>query len=95
MKFVTVRDLRGKPGAVWRELAREKELVLTSSGKPIAILSSVGESSLEDSLRLLRRARSVQAVSDLQQRALRGFPRGLPDAAVGAEIAAVRKKRRR
>ena len=95
MKFVTVRELRGRPGAVWRDLHRDKELVLTSGGKPIAILSSVAEGTFDESLRLLRRVRSVQAVSDLQQRSERRFPEGLPEAEVQSEVSAVRKKRRR
>jgi hypothetical protein len=95
MKFVSVRELRGRPGAVWRALGVEKELVLTSSGKPIAILSSVDETSLEESLALLRKARAVKVVSRLQQRSLRKFPQGVPDAEVRIEIAAARKKRPR
>ena len=43
MKFITVRDLRGRPTEVWTKLSRDKELVLTSNGKPIAILSAVSE----------------------------------------------------
>ncbi len=43
MRFITVRDLRGRPGQVWSKLSREKEVILTSNGKPIAILSAVSE----------------------------------------------------
>ena len=50
MKFVTVRDLRGKSGQVWKDLARERDIVLTSNGKPVAILSAVTERNLEESL---------------------------------------------
>ena len=41
MRFVSVRDLRGNSAQVWRLLADEKEMVITSNGKPVAILSSV------------------------------------------------------
>ena len=51
MKFITVRDLRGRSGQVWSTLAREREVILTSNGKPIAILSAVSEETLEESLR--------------------------------------------
>ncbi|MCX7015923.1 MAG: hypothetical protein NTW86_25770 [Candidatus Sumerlaeota bacterium] len=30
MKFLTVRDLRGKSAQVWKDLARERELVVTN-----------------------------------------------------------------
>jgi antitoxin (DNA-binding transcriptional repressor) of toxin-antitoxin stability system len=40
MKFITVRDLRGRPAQVWKQLAKCREMVLTLNGKPIAIISS-------------------------------------------------------
>jgi antitoxin (DNA-binding transcriptional repressor) of toxin-antitoxin stability system len=46
MKFITVRELRGRSGQVWNTLAREREVILTSNGKPIAILSAVSEENL-------------------------------------------------
>jgi antitoxin (DNA-binding transcriptional repressor) of toxin-antitoxin stability system len=95
MKFVSVRELRGRPGLVWKALAAEKELVLTSNGKPIAILSSVGEDSFEEALGQLRRARAVEAASRLQGRAQARFPRALSPAEVTREIAAARKHRPR
>lgn len=67
MKFVTVRDLRGRPGQVWKKLAEERDLVLTSNGKPIAILTSIRENSLEETLSTLRRARARRAVREIQQ----------------------------
>ena len=36
MRFVSVRELRGKSAAIWKELAQEQEMVITSNGKPIA-----------------------------------------------------------
>jgi antitoxin (DNA-binding transcriptional repressor) of toxin-antitoxin stability system len=66
MKFITVRDLRGRPAEVWTKLSRDKELVLTSNGKPIAILSAVSEDTLEGSLVALRQARAIAAVEALQ-----------------------------
>jgi len=50
MKFISVRDLRGKSAKVWKELPAEREIVVTSNGRPIAILSAVSESNLEESL---------------------------------------------
>ena len=40
MRFVSVRELRGQSAAVWKALAEEKDLVVTSNGKPIALLSA-------------------------------------------------------
>ena len=40
MRFVSVRELRGQSAAVWKALAKEKDLIVTSNGKPIALLSA-------------------------------------------------------
>ena len=95
MRFVSVRDLRGRPGQVWRELASRRELVVTSNGKPIAILSAVSEEGLEESLRAIRRARALAAVDSMQSGSLaRGRDR-ITGKEVEAEIAAVRRGRAR
>ena len=40
MKFVTVRELRGRTSELWDQLAQQRELVVTNNGRPIAILSA-------------------------------------------------------
>ena len=95
MKFLTVRDLRNKSAAVWRDLAEEKEMVVTSSGRPVAILSAVSEASLEDSLRAIRRARAMQAVADIQRESVRQATDRITDEEIEAEIRSVRRKRTR
>ena len=95
MKFITVRDLRGRPGEVWSKLARDKDLVLTSNGKPIAILSSVSEETLEGSLAALRRTRAVTAVEAMQSESVGAGTDKMALGEINAEIAATRKARRR
>ncbi len=93
MKFITVRDLRGQSTKVWEHLKAEKDLVLTSNGKPMAILTAIGEESLESTLAALRRDRAVQAVSSLQRNsAKRGKKLSLRE--INAIIADVRRERR-
>lgn len=91
----TVRDLRGHPGQVWDQRSREHDLILTSNGKPIAILSSVSEDSLEESLARMRQGRAVTAVEKMQSRSLREGKDKLSLAEINQEIRAVRKSRRR
>ena len=95
MRFISVRELRGQSAAVWRTLADEKDLVVTSNGKPIAVLSETSEEQLEESLRAVRRARAQAAVAAIQQASRdRGTDRlSLDD--INVEIAAVRGSRRR
>jgi prevent-host-death family protein len=90
MRFISVRDLRGKSGDVWKELAEERELVITSHGKPIAILSVVSEGTLEDSLRAIRRAHAMAAVQTMQRQSAK---KGLRAEDIEAGMAAVRSER--
>jgi antitoxin (DNA-binding transcriptional repressor) of toxin-antitoxin stability system len=95
MKFVSVRDLRGKSAQVWKDLPDEKEMVITSNGRPIAILAAISDSNLEESLAAFRQARAVEAVASLQLRsAARGTDRISMDE-IEAEIREVRKRRAR
>jgi antitoxin (DNA-binding transcriptional repressor) of toxin-antitoxin stability system len=95
MRFVSVRDLRGRSGEIWRSLPEEKELVLTSNGRPIAILSAVSEDSVEESLAAIRRARAAVALAALQRRSATTRAGRLKLREIDAEIAAARRKRRR
>lgn len=95
MKFITVRDLRGRPTEVWTKLFRDKELVLTSNGKPIAILSAVSEDTLEGSLVALRHVRAIAAVESMQSRSVAVGTDALTLEEINAEIKAARKARRR
>lgn len=93
MKFITVRELRGRSGQVWNTLARERDIILTSNGKPIAILSAISEETLEESLAAVRRARAVAAVEQLQRQSIRAGMDKLSPTELAAEIRAVRKAR--
>jgi prevent-host-death family protein len=93
MKFVTVRDLRGKTSELWKALERERELVVTNNGKPIAILSATDEESFETCLWTLRRSRASDALANLQRDAAeRGLDELTPED-IEAEIKASRRER--
>jgi antitoxin (DNA-binding transcriptional repressor) of toxin-antitoxin stability system len=94
MKFVSVRDFRSKSGKVWKELAHEKDLLLTSNGKPIALISSVTGENVEESLALLRRARATAGVEKMQSRSMATSASKLTLKEINAEIEAVRKGRK-
>ncbi|TDI41525.1 MAG: type II toxin-antitoxin system Phd/YefM family antitoxin [Acidobacteria bacterium] len=90
MRFISVREFRGSSGDVWKELLTEQELVITSNGKPIAIVSAVSEETLEDALRAIRRARAMAAVQVMQRQSAK---RGLATEDVSKEISAARSER--
>ncbi len=95
MKFLSVRDLRGKSAKVWKELPEEKEMIVTSNGRPIAILASIGESNVEESLAAFRQARAIAAVAAIQRRSVEQGTDRMPLEEIEEEIRAVRGKRRR
>ena len=95
MRFVSVRELRGRSAAVWKALAEEKDLVVTSNGKPIALLSAVSEEQLEESLDAIRRARAQAAVAAIQDASQRSVTHGMSLDEINAEIDAVRRARAR
>ena len=66
MKFISIRDLRNKSAQIQQELPKEKEMILTSNGKPFAILSMVSGETLEETLMALRRTRAIAAVTEMQ-----------------------------
>jgi antitoxin (DNA-binding transcriptional repressor) of toxin-antitoxin stability system len=95
MRFISVRDLRSKSAQVWKQLSQEREMVITSNGRPIAIIAATSDSDLEESLSAFRQARAVEAVASLQRRSVEvGNDRMAMDE-IDAEIKAVRKKRAR
>ncbi len=93
VKFLSVRDLRGKSAEVWKELPEEREMVITSNGRPIAILAAISESNLEESLAAFRQARAVEAVASLQRRSVDKGTDKITMDEIDEEIKAVRKKR--
>ncbi|HBA84792.1 MAG TPA: prevent-host-death protein [Verrucomicrobia bacterium] len=93
MKFLTVRELRGNAAAIWKQLPSEHEMVVTNNGKPVAILSAVGEADLEESLSSIRRARAMSAVARMQSRSVERGLENLSAKEIEAEIAAVRRGR--
>ena len=95
MRFISVRELRGKSALIWQELTEEKDMVVTSNGKPIAILSNTSEDTLEESLAAIRRARALAAVTAMQQGSLEAGTDRLSSKEIDNEIKAARRKRQK
>lgn len=77
-----------------RELPKEKEMVLTSNGKPIAILSATSADTIEESLAMIRQVRAMKAVQYMQRRSVEAGTDRISLKEINKEIAAVRKSRR-
>ena len=95
MRFLSVRDLRGDTARIWRELPAEREMVVTNNGRPVAVLASVDESNVEQSLAAWRQARAVRAVADIQLESVARGTDKLSMAEIDAEIKRSRRDRRK
>ncbi|MBU4482524.1 MAG: type II toxin-antitoxin system Phd/YefM family antitoxin [Actinobacteria bacterium] len=95
MKFISVRDFRIRPGDIWKQLKVDKDIIITSNGKPIAILNPVEQNNLDSSLTALRRARALLAMEDIQKEAVnKGFDK-ITEEEIEKEIKAMRLERSR
>lgn len=69
MKIVSDREFRNEPGKVRKELT-EQEVVLTSRGKPYAVLLPVDDpEDIEKVLELASRIKAQMALSAVRQKA--------------------------
>ena len=95
MKFITVRDLRTTPAQVWKALPEEQEIVITNNGKPIALLTPLTDTDLEDTLASVRRARAISAVKNMQAAAVAADISGMTMEDIDQEIRAYRKSKKK
>ena len=93
MKFISIRDLRNKSAQIQKELPKEKEMILTSNGKPFAILSMVSGETLEETLMALRRARAITAVTEMQMQSVKAGTDRMTKEEINKEIQDERKHR--
>ena len=94
MKFLSTRDLRNRPGYVRAQAAKD-DLVLTANGKPVAILVGIDDDGFEEAVRAIRQAKAQRALSRMRRKAATRALDRLSPAAIGAEIRAVRSRRKR
>jgi len=94
MRFISVRDLSTKPREIWTKI-KDEEVVITSNGKPIALLSGVTEETLEKTVRSIRRSRAIIALEEMQKKSIELGLDKLTDSQIESEIRAVRKNRKR
>ena len=94
MRFITIRDLRNNSAKIQRDLPKEKEMVLTSNGKPIAILTATSAEKIEESLAIIRRLRALEAVNLMQRSSVEAGTDRMTLEEINKEIAAVRKEQK-
>jgi antitoxin (DNA-binding transcriptional repressor) of toxin-antitoxin stability system len=95
MKYLSIRDLRGNTAAVRKSLATEGEIVVTASGKPIAVLAPVSPDSVEETVVAIRRARFTKALDRAHAAAKEAGLSDLTMDEVETLVARARKERKR
>ena len=94
MKFMTLRDLRTKTAALRKELASEREMIVTANGRPFAAIVPIDPDGIEEEVRALRLARLGVLVDRIQARSkAMGLDKTSMDQVDGL-IAKVRRERR-
>jgi hypothetical protein len=93
MTFVSIRDMRTRPGEVWQQLQDEGDLIVTSSGRPFALMISAEGEDVEALLLALRRARAQLAVSKMRRQAGEAGLDGMAIDDIDAEIRQARSAR--
>jgi prevent-host-death family protein len=88
MEFLTVRELTTSSRETWEKLAKDGEVVITSNGKPTAIMVSVSDYGFDETVRLIRQARAMRLLNRIWTEA---EERGsLSEAEIEAELQAAR-----
>lgn len=92
MKFVSVQDFRMSPANIWKTLPFENEMIITSNGKPIALLTPLSDTNFENTLASIRQAKAINAVKLLQQESIKNGMDTTSMDEIDDEIRRVRKE---
>jgi hypothetical protein len=95
MRYITMQALRGDQAEIRRKLSKDRDLIVTLRGKPIAILTAVSEEDLDASLAAIRRARGLAAMKSMHETSRRLGTNRMSMKEIDAEIATARRARRR
>jgi len=93
MKFITVRDFRTSPGKIWKELPEEQEMIITNNGKPIALLTPLNDSNIEETVKAVRKAKAINSIKKMQEISLKKGTNKLSLPEINEEINEYRKNR--
>ena len=97
MEFVSVRDLRLNTGQVWDKLdgSSSQEIIITSKGRPIALLTEIVSGDVESTLHYLRLGRAQLALDHIRKEARQKGVDKLSDKQIEQLITKTRRERRR
>ena len=95
MRFITVRQFRASTAKAWRDLKKEQQLVVTSRGKPMAVIVPTDERKLGDTLLAIQQQQAIQAVAAIRHHARRKGLSKLTNAQINDIVTAARREKRK
>ena len=94
-KWIASREFSARPGRALAAVARAGRVLVTSAGKPKAIMIPTSEETFMDDMNLLDRLEMKRAIAEIRTESVRNGTDKLTLDEINAEIAAVRAARRR
>ena len=94
MRFMSMRELQKSGGEIREALANDGRVVITTAGKPTALMIRIGESDFEETLTMLNQMKFAKAVRDIRQEAAQKGLDNLTMDEINAEVAQYRKEKR-
>ncbi len=93
MKFVPAEEMGLTPKKIWQTTDSDPEIVITTNGRPIAILTGVDETTFEQEIEAIRRARALRALDLIHKESVEKGTHLLSEEEIQAEIDSVRKEK--
>jgi antitoxin (DNA-binding transcriptional repressor) of toxin-antitoxin stability system len=93
MKFMSIREFRRSTAAVREKMEEDREIVLTSNGKPFALVTPIDPDRLDEELQAYRSARFQILLTLCQRRSVELGLDSMTMEEINAEIAASRRER--
>ena len=93
MRFFSASALRTDTKEVWQALDRNEDVVLTTNGRPRALVIDIPDGDLEISLKMISSARAMLALQSIRTTAIANGTADMGMDEIDAEIAAVRAER--
>jgi PHD/YefM family antitoxin component YafN of YafNO toxin-antitoxin module len=94
MRFVSFRELRTATAKINDMLTDEGKIVVTSNGKPKALMIQVSENDFEDTLAALNQVKLTRAINNIRSSAQHNGASEMTLDEINEEIAQSRKERR-
>jgi len=93
LKFLSIREFRASTGQLKEMLSDSGRIVLTSNGKPAALIIEVDENHFEEVLDDIRTVQARRAIRNMRAQAKRTGLDGMNLDDINAEISAVRNEK--